>query len=184
MATKILRTLEGHEQIVPLDAERPPRRYCKRQASFGSAKEQLSLNAERFEMVHTTDFELTEHADNGQQDYPLSTEHNVATKPQQTILEGPPSPEVAINMPENKSLSVAGWRQSDDPLPGDKSSSTLGWRHPDELLHTKQTPASAYLTGLTEVDNSGTESINTQETGIEDSVRNVPEGQKDIQKRP
>ncbi|EJC97493.1 uncharacterized protein FOMMEDRAFT_163101 [Fomitiporia mediterranea MF3/22] len=191
MATKILRTLEGRERIVPLDAERPPRRYRKRRASFGSAEEQLSPNAERFETVRTTDFELTEHADNGQQDYPLSTEHDVATEPQQTIPEGPPSPEVAINMPENKSSSVAGWRQSDDPLPGDKSSSTLGWRHPDELLHTsnveqrhvpvpahivrpmrtvEQTPASAYLTGLTEVDNSGTESVNAQETGIEDSV--------------
>ncbi|EJC97291.1 uncharacterized protein FOMMEDRAFT_164101 [Fomitiporia mediterranea MF3/22] len=136
MATKILRMLEGHERIVPLDAERPPHRYCKRQVSFGSAEEQLSPNAERFKTVHTTDFELTEHADNGQQDYLLSTEHNVATKPQQTILEGPPSLEVTINMPENKSSSITGWRQSDDPLPGDKSLSTLGWRHPDELLHT------------------------------------------------
>ena len=47
------------------------------------------------------------------------------------------------------------------------------------LIHTvKQTPASAYLTRLTEIEESSTEGGNTQEIDIEDSVSQA----KDIRK--
>ena len=74
-----------------------------------------------------------------------------------------------------------GWRQSKDPT-SDKTLSVSGWRQSNKQLHTsnieqkhvpvqahivrlmctvEQTPASAYLTRLTEIEESSTESRNT-----------------------
>ena len=96
--------LQGCKQVVHLNAERLYRPYC-RQALFGEAENQLSLNASRTEQVHN---KFTDIHDNGQQDYTLLANKDVATEPLQMILGGPPSPEIPTNMLESKSLFSVG----------------------------------------------------------------------------
>ena len=104
MATRTLQTLQGHKQVVHLNAERLCRLYY-RQALFGEAENQLSSNASRTEQVYN---EFTDIHDNGQQDYTLLANKDVATEPLQMILGGPPSLEIPTNMLESKSLSLVG----------------------------------------------------------------------------
>ena len=190
MTTRTLQTLQGCKQVVHLNAERPHRPYCK-WALFGEAENQLSLNTSRTEQVCN---KFTDVHDNGQQDYTLLANKDVATEPLQMILGGASSPEIPTNMPESKSLSLVGWRQpnipdasdktlsatgwrqSKDPT-SDKTLSVSGWRQSNEQLHTsnieqrhvpvqvyivrlmhtvEQTPASVYLTRLTEIEESST----------------------------
>ena len=196
--------LQGREQVIYLNTERLCRPYY-RQALFGSVERQLSPNATWTEQVHN---QLTDVYNNGQQDYTLLANKDVATEPLQMILGGLSSLEIPTNMLESRSLSLVGWRQpnipdagdktasatgwrqSEDPT-GDKTSSVSGWRQSDEQLHTsnieqrhvlvqahivrlmhtvEQTLASAYLTRLTEIEESSTGGRNTQEIDIEDSV--------------
>ncbi|EJC97511.1 uncharacterized protein FOMMEDRAFT_163050 [Fomitiporia mediterranea MF3/22] len=153
-------------------------------ALIGWVEDQASVTAKRNEQVRI------EFTGNGQQDYPLNIDYNVAAEPRQTIPGGYPSPDIDTNMPGSKSSSLVGWRQPDEPIPGDKSSSTQGWRHPDELVHTnnvelrhvtvpahivsqmrtvEQKPVSTHTTGLAEIANNGTESGNAQAIVLEDS---------------
>ena len=76
MTTRTLQTLQGHKQVVHLDAERLYKPYCK-QALFGEAENQLSPNAFRTEQVYN---KFTDIHDNGQQDYTLLANKDVATK--------------------------------------------------------------------------------------------------------
>ena len=107
MATRTLQTLQGHKQVVHLNVERLHRPYC-RQALFGEAENQLSSNASRTEQVCN---KFTNVHNNGQQDYTLLANKDVATKPLQMILRGLSSLEIPTNMLESKSLSSVGWRQ-------------------------------------------------------------------------
>ena len=106
MATRTLQTLQGCEQIIPLNAERLCRLY-HRQALFGSIEGQLSPNATQTEQVCN---QFTDVYDNGQQDYTLLANKDVATEPLQMILGGPPSLEILTNMLESKSLSLVSWK--------------------------------------------------------------------------
>ena len=85
---------------------------------FGEAENQLSPNASRMEQVHN---EFTDVHDDGQQDYTLLANKDVATEPLQMILGGLPSPEIPTNMLESKSLSLVGWRQPNIPDASDKT---------------------------------------------------------------
>ena len=60
--------------------------------------------------------------DNGQQNYTLLANKDVASKPLQTILRGLTSLEIPTDMLEDKSLFLVGWRQSNKP---DASNKTL-----------------------------------------------------------
>ena len=96
-------------------------RLCKpyyRQALFEEAENQLSLNASRTEQVCN---KFTDVHDNGQQDYTLLANKDVATEPLQMILRGPPSLEILTNMLESKSLSLVGWRQPNILNAGNKT---------------------------------------------------------------
>ena len=87
-------------------------RLCRpyyRQALFGEAENQLSLNAFRTEQVYN---KFTDIYDNGQQDYTLLANKDVVTKPLQMILRELSSLEIPTNMLESKSLSLVSWRQS------------------------------------------------------------------------
>ena len=75
---------------------------------FGEAENQLSPNASRTEQVCN---EFTDIHNDGQQDYTLLANKDVATKPLQMILRGPSSLEIPTNMLESKSLSFVSWRQ-------------------------------------------------------------------------
>ena len=97
-------------------------RLCRpyyRQALFGEAENQLSLNTSRTEQVYN---EFTDIHNNGQQDYTLLANKDVATEPLQMILGGLSSLEIPTNMLESKSLSLVGWRQPNIP---DASNNTL-----------------------------------------------------------
>ena len=133
MATRTLRTLQGRERVVHLDAERPRRPY-RRRASFGEAENQLSSNAFRIEQVHN---KFTDVHNNGQQDYTLLANEDVATEPLQMILGGPPSLEIPTNMLESKSLSLVGWRQLNIPDASNKTLSTTGWRQSKDSTSDK-----------------------------------------------
>ena len=65
--------------------------------------------------------QFTDIHDNGQQDYTLLANKDVATEPLQMIPGGPPSPEILTNMLESKSLSLVSWRQPNIPDAGDKT---------------------------------------------------------------
>ena len=75
---------------------------------FREAENQLSLNAFKTEQVCN---KFTDIHDNGQQDYTLLANKDVATEPLQMILRGAPSLEIPTNMLESKSLSLVGWKQ-------------------------------------------------------------------------
>ena len=122
MATRTLQTLQGHKQVVHLNAERLYRPYC-RQALFRETENQLSLNASRTEQVYN---EFTDIYNNGQQDYTLLANKDVATKPLQMILRGLPSLEILTNILESKSLSLVGWRQPNIPNASNKTLSATG----------------------------------------------------------
>ena len=77
MATRTLQTLQRHKQIVPLDVERLYRLY-HRQALFGSMEGQLSPNTTQTEQVCN---QSTDVYDNGQQDYTLLANKDVAPEP-------------------------------------------------------------------------------------------------------
>ena len=124
MTTRTLQMLQGHKQVVHLNTERLCRPYCK-QALFGEAENQLSLNASRTEQVCN---EFTDVHDNGQQNYTLLTNKDVATEPLQMILRGPPSLEIPTNILESKSLSSVDWRQPNIPDASNKTLSATGWR--------------------------------------------------------
>ena len=78
-------------------------------------------------------------------------------------------------------MSVSGWRQSNKQLHTSniKQKYVFVQAHIVRLIHTvKQTLVSTYLTRLTEIEENSTESRNTQEIDIKDSVSQV----KDIKK--
>ena len=122
MATRTLQTLQGCKQVVHLDAERLCRPYY-RQALFGEAENQLSPNTSRTEQVCN---KFTDIYDNGQQDYTLLANKDVATEPLQMILGGPPSLEIPTNILKSKSLSLVGWRQPNILDASNKTLSTTG----------------------------------------------------------
>ena len=121
IATRTLQTLQGHKQIVPLNAERLCRLY-HRQALFGSVEGQLSPNTTQTEQVHN---QSTDIYDNGQQDYTLLANKDVASEPLQIILGGLTSLEILTDMLEDKSLSLVGWRQPNKPDASNKTLSTM-----------------------------------------------------------
>ena len=102
--------------------ERLCRLYC-RQALFGEAENQLSLNAFRTEQVHN---KFTDIHDNRQQDYTLLANKDVATELLQMILRGASSLEIPTNMLESKSLSLVDWRQPNIPDVSNKTLSATG----------------------------------------------------------
>ena len=66
--------------------------------------------------------QFTDIHDNGQQDYTLLANKDVAPEPLQTILRELTSLEILTNMLENKSLFLVDWRQLNKP---DTSNKTL-----------------------------------------------------------
>ena len=62
---------------------------------------------------------------NGQQNYTLLANKDVASEPLQTILEGLTSLKILTNMSENKSLSSVDWRQLNKPDTDDKTLSVM-----------------------------------------------------------
>ena len=132
--------LQGHKQVVHLNVERLHRPYC-RQALFGEAENQLSPNASRTEQVCN---KFTDIHDNGQQDYTLLANKDVATEPLQIILREPSSLEIPTNMLESKSLSLVGWRQLNIPDAGDKTLSATGWRQSKDSTSDKTLSVSGW----------------------------------------
>ena len=90
---------------------------------FGEAKNQLSLNASRTEQVCN---EFTDIHNNGQQNYTLLANKDVATEPLQMILGRVSSSEIPTNMLESKSLSLVSWRQPNIPDASNKTLSATG----------------------------------------------------------
>ncbi|EJD05299.1 uncharacterized protein FOMMEDRAFT_152565 [Fomitiporia mediterranea MF3/22] len=123
-----------------------------RSALIRWVEDQASVTVKRNKQVHI------EFTDNGQQDYPLVIDYNVAAKPRLTIPRGYPSLDIDTNMPGCKSSSLMGWRQPDEPIP-------------------EQTPASIHTTGLAEIANNGTKSGNAQAIVLEDSDSQVQDEQ-------
>ena len=89
---------------------------------FGSVEGQLSPNATQTEQVYN---QFTDIHDNGQQDYTLLANKDVALEPLQTILGGLTSLEIPTNMLKDKSLSLMSWRQLNKPDTSNKTLSTM-----------------------------------------------------------
>ena len=113
--------------------ERLCRLYCK-QALFEEAENQLSSNTSKTEQVCN---KFTNIYNNGQQDYTLLANKDVAPEPLQTIPGELPSLEILTNMLESKSLSLVSWRQPNIPDTSNKTLSTTGWKQSEDSTSNK-----------------------------------------------
>ena len=72
--------------------------------------------------------QFTDIYNNGQQDYTLLANKDVASEPPQTISGGLTSLEILTNMLEDKSLSLVRWKQLNKPDTSNKTLFTTDWK--------------------------------------------------------
>ena len=82
--------------------------------------------------------------DNGQQDYTLLANKDVASEPLQTIPGGLTSLEIPTDMLEDKSSSLVSWRQPNKPDASNKILSTTGWRQSKDSTSDKTLSVSGW----------------------------------------
>ena len=102
---------------------------------------QLSSNTTQTEQVYN---QSTNIHNNGQQDYTLLANKDVAPEPLQTILGGLTSLEISTDMLKDKSLSLVDWRQPNKPDASNKTLSTTGWKQSKDSTSNKTLSVSGW----------------------------------------
>ena len=74
---------------------------------------------------------------NGQQDYTLLANKNVASEPLQTILGGLTRLKIFTDMLKDKSSFLVGWRQLNKPDASNKTLSAMGWKQSKDSTSDK-----------------------------------------------